>query len=104
MPPPFRVQPDSAKSKPDSNPIEHGPAQFNAFYPQQLRQQCQARLGASGRSTADRILSIIRTGGESIDILLLSDHNPGIRNERSEVGVIVTTVNLRIGRCSNRTT
>jgi hypothetical protein len=55
MPPPFGVQPDSAKSKPDSNPIEHVPAQFNAFYP-----QCSGsnvRLASALRAGAQRIES-----------------------------------------------
>ena len=39
-----------------------------------------------------------------IDILLQTDHNPGVRSKRSRVGAIVATVNLLIGRYFHRTT
>jgi serine/threonine protein kinase len=53
----YRARPHNPKAGSDSIPIEHGPAQFNAFYP-----QCSGSgfrpspEGLSRRSTADRIL------------------------------------------------
>jgi len=53
--------PDTSGSEIHSIPIDSGPAQFNAFYPQCSGRNVRLALSASGRSTADRILSIIGT-------------------------------------------
>jgi hypothetical protein len=48
-----------------STPIEPGPAQFNAFYPQCSGQKRGAHSSIARRSTADRILNIIRKTARS---------------------------------------
>jgi hypothetical protein len=51
--------PHTPKVENDSIPIEHGPAQFNAFYPQYSGRRLVHFLTIYRRSIADRILDVI---------------------------------------------
>ena len=54
-------EPDTSGSKIRSIPIANGPAQFNAFYPQCSGSKILRSPRIRDRSTADRILSIIKS-------------------------------------------